>query len=90
MDRLELECLKGWRGGQPARSTLVQASAESRNETTVLLSTHQLAVEILRYANHEYQPVGRLCRFCRKEIETPEHALTTCESSAHVEFRAVF
>jgi hypothetical protein len=41
-------------------------------------------VEILRYVDHAYQPVLRsdwLCRFYKIEVETPEHALITCESS---------
>ncbi|KAJ6575834.1 hypothetical protein B0H10DRAFT_2103805 [Mycena sp. CBHHK59/15] len=62
--------------------------------TSMLLSTHLLAVEILRYVDHAYQHVPRserLCRFCRKEVETPEHALITCESSdTLVKLRAVF
>ena len=60
----------------------------------MVLSTHLLAVEILRYVNHAYQPVprsDRLCRFCRTEVETPEHALISCQSSdLMVELRNVF
>ena len=36
------------------------------------------------YVDHAYQPVprsDRLCRFCRSEVETPEHALISRESS---------
>ncbi|KAJ7231405.1 hypothetical protein B0H12DRAFT_1029491 [Mycena haematopus] len=62
--------------------------------TSIMLSTHRLAVEVLRYVDHEHQPVprsDRLCRCCRKEIETPEHALLTCESSDKlVELRSIF
>ncbi|KAJ6601632.1 hypothetical protein B0H10DRAFT_2082086, partial [Mycena sp. CBHHK59/15] len=62
--------------------------------TSILLSTHLLAMEILRYVDHMCQPVPRseqLCRFCRKEVETPEHALITCESlDTLVELHAVF
>jgi hypothetical protein len=50
--------------------------------TSLLLSTHLLAVEVLRYVDHAYAPVPRedpLCRLCRKE--TPEHALISCDSS---------
>ncbi|KAJ7442022.1 hypothetical protein FB451DRAFT_1057860, partial [Mycena latifolia] len=53
----------------------------------LLLSTHQLAVEILRYVDHAYQPVprsDRLCRLCKEEVETPEHALFTCKSSGEL------
>ncbi|KAJ7747772.1 hypothetical protein B0H16DRAFT_1850237, partial [Mycena metata] len=60
----------------------------------LLLSTHQLAVEVLRYVDHAYQPVersDRLCRFCKAEVETPEHALITCKSSdALVQLRTIF
>ncbi|KAJ7274405.1 hypothetical protein B0H12DRAFT_396933 [Mycena haematopus] len=52
------------------------------------------AVEVLRYVDHAHQPVPRserLCRLCRQEIESPEHALITCESSDKlVNMRAVF
>ena len=62
--------------------------------TSLLLSTHQLAVEILRYVDHAYQPVpraDRLCRLCKEEIETPEHALISCTLlDTLVELRAIF
>ncbi|KAJ6462679.1 hypothetical protein C8R47DRAFT_1239855, partial [Mycena vitilis] len=62
--------------------------------TSLLLSTHLLAVEVLRYVDHAHQPVDqadRLCRFCITEVETPEHALLTCAASAAVvELRALF
>ncbi|KAJ7640141.1 hypothetical protein B0H17DRAFT_900630, partial [Mycena rosella] len=52
------------------------------------LSTHTvsltLAVEVLRYVDHAYAPVprsDRLCRFCKTDIEMPEHTLLTCQSS---------
>ena len=49
--------------------------------TSILLSIHQLAVEILRYVNYGHQQVpreNRLCRFCKTGIETPEHVMITC------------
>jgi hypothetical protein len=52
--------------------------------TSLLLSTHQLAVDILRYVDHAKQLVirsDRLCRFCMVKVETPEHTLITCTSS---------
>ncbi|KAK7055895.1 hypothetical protein R3P38DRAFT_2498468, partial [Favolaschia claudopus] len=55
--------------------------------TSLLLSTHQLALEVLRYANHANQPVQRsqrTCRFCRTEVESPEHALLICVSSVEL------
>src|ERR1700761_914929 len=62
--------------------------------TSIMLSTHLLALEILRYVDHGNQPVprsDRLCRFCRKEVESPEHALITCTSSDEVvQLRVIF
>jgi hypothetical protein len=52
--------------------------------TSLLLSTHQLSVEILRYVDHAKQPVIRsdwICSFCLVKVETPEHALITFTSS---------
>ncbi|KAJ7220893.1 hypothetical protein GGX14DRAFT_354251 [Mycena pura] len=73
-----------------SRHGLVKTQKHREAITSVLL----LAVEVLRYVDHAYQKVprpDRLCRFCRKEIETPERALITCESSDKVvELRAVF
>lgn len=74
--------------------TMVKTQKHREAITSVLLSTHQLAVEILRYVDHEYQPVprsDRLCRFCKTDVETPEHALISCESSdSLLELRAIF
>ncbi|KAJ6492266.1 hypothetical protein C8R45DRAFT_768014, partial [Mycena sanguinolenta] len=46
--------------------------------TSILLSTHLLAVERLRYVDHA-KPIipraQRFCRFCLHAVETPEHAL---------------
>ena len=73
---------------------MVKNQKQGEAITSVVLSTHLLAVEILRYVDHAYQPVprsDRLCRFCRSEVETPEHALISCESSdLVVGFRTVF
>jgi hypothetical protein len=49
--------------------------------TSIMLSTHQLALEKLRYKDHELQPVPRherICRFCIGKVESPEHALLEC------------
>ncbi|KAJ7620092.1 hypothetical protein FB45DRAFT_754785, partial [Roridomyces roridus] len=62
--------------------------------TSILLSTHQLALEKLRYADHADPSLPRdqrLCRFCRAVVESPEHALFECQASTEVvQFRAVF
>jgi hypothetical protein len=56
--------------------------------TSLLISTHLLAVEILRYGDHEHPRQDdrskRVCRFCRSEVETPEHALLGCDASPEV------
>ena len=74
--------------------TMVKTQTHREAITSVLLSTHLLAVEVLRYVDHAHKPVprsDRLCRLCEKEVETPEHALITCESSdALVQLRATF
>jgi hypothetical protein len=62
--------------------------------TSLLLSTHRLALGVLRYVDHTHQLVPRLerfCRFCKMEVESPEHVLITCQSSdALIELRAAF
>ncbi|KAJ7673275.1 hypothetical protein DFH06DRAFT_1359361 [Mycena polygramma] len=59
-----------------------------------MLSTHQLAVERLRYVDHAHQPVpreARVCRFCLNTVETPEHALLDCTGSPAVQnLRTIF
>ncbi|KAJ7623901.1 hypothetical protein DFH06DRAFT_1446575 [Mycena polygramma] len=55
--------------------------------TSIMLSTHQLALEKLRYTDHALQPVPRherLCRFCIAKVESPEHALLECQASPEV------
>ncbi|KAJ7742564.1 hypothetical protein B0H16DRAFT_1860835, partial [Mycena metata] len=74
--------------------TMVKTQTHREALTSLLLSTHHLALEVLRYANHAHQPVARsdrLCRFCKVEVETPEHALVTCTSSSDLtELRSAF
>ncbi|KAJ6481555.1 hypothetical protein C8R47DRAFT_1049836 [Mycena vitilis] len=74
--------------------TLVKTQTHREALTSIMLSTHQLAVEILRYVDHEHGQVARenrLCRFCKTDIETPEHALITCTSQdALVDLREKF
>jgi hypothetical protein len=42
-------------------------------------------------ANQPVDQADRLCRFCRREVETPEHALITCDASvALVDLRRIF
>jgi hypothetical protein len=55
--------------------------------TSILLSTHQLALEKLRHTDHALRPVPRherLCRFSTAQVEGPEHALLECQANADV------
>jgi hypothetical protein len=74
--------------------TMVRTQTHWEALTSILLSTHQLAIEILCYVNHNHQQVpreNRLCRLCKTEIETPEHAMITCTSlDALVELQCIF
>jgi hypothetical protein len=62
--------------------------------TSIMVSTHLLALERLRYVDHAKSPVPRdqrVCRFCTIVLESPEHALLECRSSpAVLELRTVF
>ncbi|KAK0430072.1 hypothetical protein EV421DRAFT_2091199 [Armillaria borealis] len=54
---------------------------------SVVFSTHKLAVERLRWVDHGRPTVARhcrLCRLCEGTVETPEHALLQCDSSAMI------
>ena len=58
--------------------------AHRRALTSIMLSTHGLAVERLRFQERYRAPVPhawRLCRFCRLEVEDEVHALLKCEGS---------
>ncbi|KAJ7309309.1 hypothetical protein DFH08DRAFT_1049982 [Mycena albidolilacea] len=53
--------------------------------TRLLLSSHCHALERLRWVEHRRPRIDRnlrLCRFCKAEIESPEHALLQCTASA--------
>jgi hypothetical protein len=73
---------------------MVKTQAHREALTSIMLSTHQLAVEVLRYTDHANQSVpraNRLCRLCNIAVETPEHSLVTCASlDALVELRKLF
>jgi hypothetical protein len=79
------------------RHHMSMVKTQKRREafTSLLLSTHLLAVEILRYGDHE-QPreddrSKRVCRFCKIEVETPEHVLLACDTYVEVmSLRAAF
>ncbi|KAJ7689548.1 hypothetical protein B0H17DRAFT_937128, partial [Mycena rosella] len=56
--------------------------------TSLLLSTHLLAIEVLRWRDHmqprEDDHARCVCRFCKVEVETLEHALLACDTSIEV------
>ena len=79
--------------GKPIHKTLyfrhylnIDNYKHRRAITRIVLSCHSLAVERLRWRC----PTGiiprseRLCRFCRQEIETPEHALLECKGNTEI------
>jgi hypothetical protein len=51
--------------------TMVKTQKHREAITSMLLSTHLLAVEVLGYVDHTHQPVPRserLCRLCKTEV----------------------
>ncbi|KAJ7500091.1 hypothetical protein FB451DRAFT_1119230 [Mycena latifolia] len=68
--------------------SMVKTQKHREALTSLMLSTHLLAVEVLRYRDHEHlredDRSRRVCRFCKTEVETPEHALLACDASAKV------
>ncbi|KAJ7246142.1 hypothetical protein B0H12DRAFT_1306477 [Mycena haematopus] len=96
----KLYLLKGRREPQkdkpPAPQTLrlrhylfmVKTQKHREALTSLLLSTHLLAVEILRYGDHlhkrEEDRSRHVRRFCKSEVETPEHALLVYDASEEV------
>ncbi|KAJ7736021.1 hypothetical protein DFH07DRAFT_753607, partial [Mycena maculata] len=53
--------------------------------TRLLLSSHCLALDRLRWVEvrcPRIDPILRVCRFCKAEIESPEHALLECTARA--------
>ncbi|KAJ6506240.1 hypothetical protein C8R47DRAFT_930663, partial [Mycena vitilis] len=53
--------------------------------TRLLLSSHCLALERLRWVESRRPRIDRnlrVCRFCKAEIESPEHALLECTAEA--------
>ncbi|KAJ7248235.1 hypothetical protein B0H12DRAFT_1020182 [Mycena haematopus] len=78
------------------RHYLIMVKTQKYREalTSVMLSTHQLAVERLRYVDHAHPKVpreARICRFCLNAVETPEHALLDCMGSpAVLSIRTIF
>jgi hypothetical protein len=62
----------------------VPNSVHRKALTSLLLSTHPLALECLRWMEHRrpwIQQQWRLCHLCKSSVESPEHALLECASS---------
>ncbi|KAJ6481604.1 hypothetical protein DFH09DRAFT_950531 [Mycena vulgaris] len=73
---------------------MVKTQTHREALTSMMLSTHSLALEKLRHVDHAHQPLPRnerLCRFCKTRVESPEHALFECQASpAVLTLRATF
>ncbi|KAJ7243262.1 hypothetical protein C8J57DRAFT_1083760 [Mycena rebaudengoi] len=67
--------------------SMVRTQSHRESLTSNLLSTHQLALEVLRYADHARRRIPcneRFCRICHGAVESPEHALSECQESLAV------
>jgi hypothetical protein len=73
---------------------MVTTQAHREALTSIMLSTHSLALEKLRHVDHALPRVPRnerFCRFCTTAVESPEHALLECQASpAVVNLREIF
>jgi hypothetical protein len=71
----------------------VPVPAHRKALTRILLSSHSLAVELLRYQERHRAPVprhARLCRLCFRGVESEGHALLTCTAPDLTELRRHF
>ncbi|KAF8240097.1 hypothetical protein L208DRAFT_1224108, partial [Tricholoma matsutake] len=62
----------------------VPNSVHRKALTSLLLSSHALAIECLRWPEHHcpcIQQQWRLCCLCKNLVESPEHALLECTGS---------
>ncbi|KAJ6525096.1 hypothetical protein DFH09DRAFT_805193, partial [Mycena vulgaris] len=59
----------------------VPVPAHHKALTRLYLSSHTLAIEILRYTERYREPF-RFCRFCHMEVESESHALLGCMTEA--------
>ncbi|KAF8872278.1 hypothetical protein BD779DRAFT_1452936, partial [Infundibulicybe gibba] len=76
------------------RHYLNVSNADHRKALTrLVLSSHCLALERLRWTEHcrpSVEPHLRWCRFCQIAIESPEHALLECTANADLSTSSVF
>lgn len=71
----------------------IPVPAHRKALTRLLLSSHTLGVEILRYAERYRKRAPRefrFCRFCRRGVETEAHAMITCSAPALTALRHPF
>ncbi|KAJ7572900.1 hypothetical protein C8J56DRAFT_805934 [Mycena floridula] len=61
---------------------LVRAAKHRRALTSIIVGSHMLAIERMRWTDKNHKKVHdrtqRKCRLCHSMIETPEHALLEC------------
>lgn len=65
----------------------VDVTDYERAITSVVLSTHKLALEKLRYRDHSRPKIPRgqrLCRMCGGAVESPEHVLIECQANQDI------
>jgi hypothetical protein len=71
----------------------VPVPAHRKALTRILLSSHSLGIEVLRYQERLRAPVprhARLCRLCLLDVETEGHALLACNDAGLVVLRRAF
>jgi hypothetical protein len=71
----------------------VPVLAHRKALTRILLSSHSLAIELLRYQEQLMPPIprhARLCRMCLLDVESEGHALLACSVPTLVEMRKCF
>ncbi len=89
--RLSMKHVPGVMGLHPRKKTLSRRSylavpipAHRKALTRLWMSSHLLAVELLRWSER-YRPYiprdWRLCRFCRVVVEDEQHALLVCAAA---------
>jgi hypothetical protein len=68
----------------------VPIPAHRKALTRILLASHTLGIEMLRYRERWRPRHARLCRFCLIAVESEGHALLGCSAPTLVQLRKVF
>jgi hypothetical protein len=71
----------------------VPVPAHRKGLTCILLSSHSLGIQVLRYQERLRPAVprhARLCRLCPLEVESEGHVLLGCNETGLVELRHAF